>query len=250
MQVKLFCPMQKKKIANKSLIVDSHLGSQHILVIVPVYNEGTRILRVVEAIRQAGFNNILVVDDGSTDQTREALQVIEVKYIRHPINRGQGAAIQTGFDIAKEEEADFVIIIDGDGQFNPTNITKVVQPLLKDEADLVIGSRFKQKNVIPVLRRLYNWIASILTYFLSGIYVGDSQSGFRALNKTALQQICLKSSGYEFCTEMIREASDSHLRITEVPVDVYYTSDSLKKGQSFATGLKTAGKLLIRTLTR
>lgn len=242
--------MKKKKIENNNVLISSHMASQNILVIVPVYNEGTRILRVVEGIRQAGFDRILVIDDGSTDNTQETLAQSEVKYIRHTINRGQGAAIQTGFEVALEEGVDFVIAIDGDEQFNPANIARVAIPLLKDETDLVIGSRFKQKNTIPVLRRLYNWIASILTYFLSGIYIGDSQSGFRGLNRKALEHIYLRSSGYEFCTEMIREAADAHLRICEVPVDVYYTEESMKKGQSFATGVKTAGKLLIRTLTK
>lgn len=242
--------MKKKKIENNNVSLSAHIAAQDILVIIPVYNEGARVLRVVEDVKRAGFNRILIVDDGSTDNTKETLAHSEVHYVRHFINRGQGAAVQTGFDIAVEEKVEFVIVIDGDGQFNPANITRVAMPLIKNEADLVIGSRFKQHNKIPVLRRLYNWIASLLTYLLSGIYIGDSQSGFRGLNKHALESIYLRSSGYEFCTEMIREASDTHLRICEVPVDVYYTEDSLKKGQSFATGVKTAGKLLIRTLTR
>ena len=106
--------MKKKKIENNNVVISSNMASQNILIIVPVYNEGTRILRVVEGIRQAGFDRILVIDDGSSDNTQETLAQTEVKYIRHTINRGQGAAIQTGFEIALEEEVDFVIAIDGD----------------------------------------------------------------------------------------------------------------------------------------
>lgn len=219
-----------------------------VYIIIPVYNEACNIIPVIEACRAAGFCNILIVDDGSQDNTRSLAEKCGIEIVSHIINRGQGAAIQTGIIAALHQGAEIIVTMDGDQQFNASNIPAIISPLLKDEADIVIGSRFKQKNSIPVTRRFFNYIANIITFFLSGIWLSDSQSGFKGFSKKAAEQIDIHTSGYEFCTEIVREIASLHLRYQEVPVDVYYTKDSLRKGQNFAQGIKTAAKLLVRSL--
>jgi len=221
------------------------------LIIIPVYEEEGVLRGVLKELSKLSFPHVLFVNDGSQDGTKELLEKHGHNVISHPINRGQGAAIQTGFDVALEENMDYVVTIDGDGQFSMEDILPLCEELWKDEFPMVIGNRFMNKaNKIPFLRRLYNRIASVITFLLSGKYVGDSQSGFKGLHHKAFSQIEINSSGYEFCSEMIRESAFRHLKITEVPVGVRYTKESLGKGQNFAGGIKTVFKLVIRSLMR
>lgn len=238
-----------KKCCDKKQI-QGDISDISILVIIPIHNEINHIRSVIQDTKRAGFDNILVIDDGSSDGGGKIAQLAGAKVVKHCINRGQGAAIQTGLEIASLEQADIVVTIDGDGQFAPDDIMKLIHPVLHEGKDLVIGSRFSKKNKIPAIRKLYNFLASLLTWLLSGTYVRDSQSGFKALGRRALEEISLHTSGYEFCSEMIREAAHAHLAISEVDVRVFYTKESMSKGQSFAVGLKTAAKLLIRSLTK
>lgn len=219
-----------------------------VYIIIPVYNEARNIIPVIENCKRAGFAHILIVDDGSYDNTKILAEKCGVEVISHIINRGQGAAVQTGIIAALEKGADIIVTMDGDQQFNPSNIPGIIAPLLKDEADIVIGSRFKQKNRIPFTRRFFNQIANLITFLLSGIWLSDSQSGFKGFSRKAAEKIDIHTSGYEFCTEIVREIASLKLKYMEIPVDVYYTEDSLKKGQNFAQGIKTAMKLLIRSL--
>ncbi|MFN7160821.1 MAG: glycosyltransferase family 2 protein [Candidatus Gracilibacteria bacterium] len=219
-----------------------------VYIIIPMFNEARNIIPVVENCRRAGFAHLLIVDDGSYDNTRALAEKCGVEIISHIINRGQGAAVQTGILAALERGAEIIVTMDGDQQFNPSNIPGIINPLLKKEADIVIGSRFKQKNNIPFTRRFFNYIANIITFFLSGIWLSDSQSGFKGFSKKAAEQIDIHTSGYEFCTEIVREIASLKLKHIEVPVDVYYTEESLRKGQNFAQGIKTAAKLLVRSL--
>ncbi len=222
----------------------------NILVIIPIYNEVSHIRQVIQDTINAGFSNILVVDDGSTDNSAEIARLAGARVISHLINRGQGAAITTGMAVARQENVDIIITLDGDSQFTPDDCMKLVCPIIHEEYDMVIGNRFIKNNKIPIIRRCYNIVASLLTFFLSGTRVQDSQSGFKALGKKALDRITLHTNGYEFCSEMIREAGYHKLRIKEVGVRVFYTKESMRKGQNFATGLKTAGKLVVRSLTK
>lgn len=218
------------------------------IIVIPVYNESRNIIPVIEKCKQAGYASIIIINDGSTDHTKELAEKCNVHVISHLINRGQGAAIQTGIQAALSLGADYIVTMDGDQQFDPQDISKILAPLIAGEAEVIIGSRFKQKNSIPFIRRFFNLIANCLTFSLSGIYVSDSQSGFKGFNKKAAAQIEIHTSGYEFCTEIIREISYLGLTYKEVPVNVYYSQESMQKGQNLANGFKTAAKLLVRSL--
>lgn len=220
-----------------------------ILVIIPVFNEANHIVKVVAALHERGYE-VLVVNDGSTDTTKLLLEENNIPAVHHMINRGQGAAIQTGFDVAKKGVWELVVTMDGDSQCDAGDITALCEPILKRRADIVVGNRFRSGSDIPLLRLLYNFVGSTITWLLSGIFLTDTQSGMRAYNRRALEKIEIEASGYEFCSDIIRQAGHMRLRIAEVPVRVFYTKASMRKGQNFASGVTTVGKLLLRSLMR
>jgi hypothetical protein len=122
--------------------------------------------------------------------------------------------------------------------------------LKSENADLVIANRFGRKNTIPFVRRVANAIGNFVTFCVTGIYLPDTQCGFKAFSPKALAQIELKMSGFEFCTEVIREASKHRWKIVSIPSKVVYSEYTLAKGQSFASGIRTAAKILLRTFLR
>lgn len=223
-------------------------------IVIPAYNEETVIGSVISGLPRelSGISDIkvLVIDDGSKDLTSDLARAAGAKVLRHLINRGQGAAVQTGIEAAKKLGCDFVVTIDGDGQHHGRDVADLLQPLLRDEADVVNGSRFMKRQSIPWLRRIYNFFANFVTWVMSGYFLTDSQSGMKAFGPQAIRAINITANRYEFCTEIIREASAFKLRIKEIPVDVSYTKYSMKKGQNFAVGLNTIFKLIIRSVMK
>lgn len=156
----------------------------------------------------------------------------------------------TGLDAARRLGYDIAVTIDADGQHAPGDIPRLVQTLREQKADLVIANRFGQKNTIPVVRRIANTIGNLVTFVATGIYLPDTQCGFKAFSPKALSDIQLKMSGFEFCTEIICEAAKHHWKIVSIPSKVVYSEYTLAKGQSFSSGLRTAAKILLRTFLR
>lgn len=222
----------------------------NIYIIIPVYNEESSIESVIQSIKKQGYDQIIVVDDGSSDETKEIVRANGVILIEHSLNCGAGAATRTGLDAAKLLNADIAVTMDGDGQHFADDIDAVVEPILKNEAELVIGSRFLKKNKIPFFRRIYNKIGNFVTFIISGLWVSDSQSGFKAFSYEAICEIDFETRGYEFCSEIIRKLGESKLPYKEVPIKVKYSTQTLAKGQSFAVGIKTGVKLVIRSLMK
>jgi glycosyltransferase involved in cell wall biosynthesis len=222
-----------------------------IIIIIPAYNEEKNIRDIIVSCKLLGYNNIIVIDDGSNDKTAQIAREAGADVLSHMVNRGPGAATQTGLDAAKLLGADVAVTLDADGQHNLSDIKLLIDTLVNQKKDLVIGSRFlDNRNHIPLLRRLFNYIANIITFCLAGVYLTDTQSGLKALSRKALEKICITANGYEFCSEIIREAKYYKLDIIEIPVSVIYTPYSLSKGQNLSTGLTTVFKLIVRTLMR
>lgn len=231
-----------------------------VVAIIPAYNEEKTIAEVLQNTR--GFvDSIIVVDDGSGDQTAEIARAHGAIVVSHLINRGLGAAIGTGFEAAGRFGADVVITLDADGQHDPREINKFIVAI-QNGADVVIGSRMMRavqaggKNVfeqdglgMPWHRKIAQTIGNVATLILFGAWVSDSQSGFRAFTSHALSKIALKTNRMEVSSEIIAEARRNKLRIVEVPIKAIYTDYSLSKGQSFFVGLKTLIKLVLRRLT-
>lgn len=221
-----------------------------IYIVIPAYNEEKNIEKVITQCKSEGYENIIVVDDGSTDKTIEKAQKHNIEILEHCTNRGVGAATQTGLTYGQIQKADIVVTLDGDTQHTPRDIHSLIEAV-EQGYDMVIGSRFlKKKNRIPWIRKLFNKIANIITFILSGYISTDSQSGLKAFSKKALKKIYITSNGYEFCSEVIRQARFEKLTIKEVPISVSYTEDSLSKGQNFDVGIKTVFRLMIQSLMK
>lgn len=191
---------------------------------IPAYNEEVTIGSVVvEASRYV--DEVVVVDDGSTDATSEIAAQAGATVVKREENGGKGAAIRTLAQFLRIRDFRAVVLLDGDGQHIPRDIPQVVEPVLNGEADLVIGSRYvngDSRKETPIYRRFGQRFLDTATSKSSGVKVGDSQSGFRALSAETFIAMSTSSDGYSIETEMLFDASRNGLRITEEPIEVRY----------------------------
>jgi glycosyltransferase involved in cell wall biosynthesis len=196
---------------------------QKILAVIPCLNEGQFISDIVtRALKYA--DRVIVVDDGSTDNTAEAAEKAGAKVIKHGVRRGAGAATRSAFEAAKEYEADILVTLDGDGQHNPDEITQVLAPILHGEADLVIGSRFLQPDLIkaPRYRKFGIDVITWLYNFGSKVKVSDSQSCFRAHSRRLIEAVEITEDGFGFSVQVLIQARRKNFVIREVPVSCIY----------------------------
>lgn len=220
-----------------------------IVALIPAYNEETTIASVLTRT-QPFVDQIIVVNDGSSDRTAQIAQTHGATVMSHIINRGLGAAIGTGFAAAKQIGADVVITLDADGQHDPIEIKTFVQAI-EGGADVVIGSRMLTGfKGMPWYRQVAQILGNLVTFFLFGAWVTDSQSGFRAFTKHALSKIQIKTNRMEVSSELVAETKRHRLQLVEVPIKAIYTEYSLSKGQSFFVGIKTLIKLVLRRITQ
>lgn len=202
-------------------------GDPYIIVCVPAYNEAKNIANIVMAAK-AHANEVVVCDDGSSDYTDEKAAEAGATVIKHPVNRGYGAAIKTLFRAAKERGADIMVTLDSDGQHNPGHIPLMTRPILDEGYDVVIGSRFlnnEDRNKVPAYRSFGIKAITKLMQITSNRHLTDAQSGFRAYSKNALSKIDLTEEGMAVSTEILMRAGQSNLHIKEVPISVRYDVD-------------------------
>lgn len=217
-----------------------------VAIVVPCYNEGEIIESVIDGIADIGDFKIIVVDDGSSDATfQNLLNKKDILILRHRVNRGKGAAVKTGIMAANLLSVDIVVTMDGDGQHYPTDIATIIDPILNDEADVVLGTRMMDSEGMPFIKVIANKIGNLFTWLLYGLLVSDSQSGFRAYSRYAALIIDTKADKYEYDSKVIREIKNNRLRFKEVPIGVCYTEYSMGKPQKqgFVCGLKTLGRM-------
>ncbi|MBM9538200.1 glycosyltransferase [Desulfobulbus alkaliphilus] len=215
-------------------------------VVIPAYNEGEVIASVVDEVAGSGAYSIIVVDDGSSDDTFEILKDQKVLVLRHRLNRGKGAAVKTGVMAANRIGVDIVVTLDGDGQHDPNDIPRLVEPIIKGEADVVLGSRMMNSEGMPRVKVIANYIGNFFTWLFYGILVTDSQSGFRAYSYYAAKIIDTKADKYEYDSKVIREVKNNRLRFKEIPITVRYTEYSMGKPQKqgLVNGLKTLYRMV------
>ena len=193
-----------------------------IIAVIPCLNEEKFIGDVVfKTIKHV--DKVIVIDDGSKDATARIAREAGAEVISHPSSRGAGAATRTGFEAAFKYGADIVVTLDGDGQHDPAEIPLLLQPLLQDDADLVIGSRFiKHETNIPAYRKLgvdfITWMYNLGT----DVKVTDSQSGFRAHSRKLLESVDITHEDFSFSVEVLVKARTRGLRIAEVPISCLY----------------------------
>ena len=219
------------------------------LAVIPAYNEGARVGKVVAEAKRF-VDAIIVVDDGSRDDTARFASEAGAIVLRHMENCGAGAATMTGIAAARELHAEIVVTLDADEQHDPSDIPALLEPIRRGEADVVFANRFGQRNRIPLIRRFFNGVGNVITFVATGKWISDSQCGFKAFGPKAVAEIQLRMSGYEFCTEIVRECAKWHWRVIQVPAKVLYSEYTLAKGQSFASGVKTALRILLRSFLR
>ncbi len=220
--------------------------NKKIYIIIPAFNEEKVIQSVIHEVRNSGFENIIVIDDGSHDNTHKRSFETGVISLKHMINRGKGATVKTGIEAAKIFDSDIVITMDGDGQHNPDDIRKMIE-FINDGYDVVLGTRLKNPKGMPKYKILANKIGNFLTWMIYGLLVTDSQSGFRAYSRKAIDLIDTKTDRYEYDSEIIREIYRNKLKFVEMPIEVRYTEYSMNKQhkQNLKNGIKTLIKMTI-----
>ena len=216
-------------------------------VILPAYNEATRIQPVIEAIAEKGYK-MVIVNDGSSDNTLEVVKESQRKYPKnifiysHIINRGVGVAMQTGFDAVLRYNPKYIVNMDSDGQHSVDDLDNVLEPLVTGKAQAVIGVR--PLKDMPLSRNIANAIMNLLTKIFYKVDVSDSQTGFRAITIDALKKININARGYLISSEFIREVNDNDIPFAEVPIQTIYTPETQAKGTNF----KEAFKILIQMI--
>jgi glycosyltransferase involved in cell wall biosynthesis len=218
--------------------------NKNVIAIIPAFNEelaiGSVILRTIPFV-----SHVIVADDGSQDMTCFIAEHAGAEVIRLSKNHGKAYAVMRGFDRARQLGADIVVMLDGDGQHHPEEIPSLIAPILKGDADLVIGSRFlNNENHIPAYRKIGQKTLDTLTKFASSYKATDSQSGFRALNSAALDGFRIESSGYDIESVMISFLSDKGFRIAEVPIQVNYDIPNPHKKNFLSHGMVVLSNLV------
>ena len=193
---------------------------------IPAYNVAPFIGEVVSKAKKL-VDEVIVVDDGSTDNTARVAQSAGAEVVRHSVNRGYGEAIKSCFKAGKANNAEILITLDGDGQHNPEEIPLLLAPILNGQADLVIGSRFlNQPDNIPRYRQFGIRVITWLVNFASPVKMSDSQSCYRAYSKKAIHSLSITERGFAFSIELLVQARRKGLAITEVPISCVYHSAS------------------------
>lgn len=219
-------------------------------IIVPAFNEKAVIRMVVEEILQFGCK-VIVIDDGSLEDIRSEVEGIkEVIYLRHKVNLGQGAALQTGIDFALQRGAAYLITFDADGQHCAKDIPTMLAPLINDEADVVLASRFliKSSHNASLLKQAVLKGGRWVNYVFTGLYLSDAHNGFRALNRIAALSIRINENRMAHATEIVAQVKKNKLRYKEIASKVTYTSYSRRKGQSPLNSLKIFFDLVLQKL--
>jgi glycosyltransferase involved in cell wall biosynthesis len=207
-------------------------AAAQIWVVVAAYNEAALISRIVSELRQAGYAAVVVVDDGSDDGTTELARAAGAMVIRHPFNLGQGAALQSGIELALAGPAETIVTFDADGQHRVADIGRLVQALADDRADFALGSRFLgAAPALPPLRRLLLRAATLFTRLTTGLHVTDTHNGLRAMTRRGAASIRLRQNRMAHASELLAQIGSSGLRWVERPVTIDYTAYSLAKGQ-------------------
>lgn len=225
-------------------------ASDRIVVVIAAYNEAPVITSVVADIRRASYPAV-VVDDGSTDATGEIAARAGAFVVTHPVNLGQGAALQTGLDFALAQGADVIVTFDADGQHRPADIAPLFAALAANKADYALGSRFLGGAVnLPGKRRLMLAAATRFTRLTTGLDLTDTHNGLRAMTRRGASCIRLKQNRMAHASEILHQIAQGGLAYVEVPVTIEYSAYSLGKGQTLSESLAILIDLFARRMHR
>lgn len=219
-------------------------------IVIAAYNEGSVIAEVVRPLVAAGYG-VVVVDDGSSDETPARASEAGAAILRHALNRGQGAALQSGLRYALDRGAQVLVTFDADGQHSAGDIPRLVRPIIGQTADIVLGSRFlEHAAAVPPARRLLLRLAVAFTGVMSGVRLSDAHNGLRAVSRRAAQQVDLQLDRMAHASEIIDQLVRTGLPLVEVSVTVRYTAYSLEKGQRAGNAARIVWDYLLNKLSR
>ena len=219
-------------------------------VVIAAYNEQRRIGAVLKNLSRIA-KNIVVVDDGSRDETAQEILRHPVWLLRHAANLGQGASLQTGIFFSIRQGAEYIVTFDADGQHDPADIRAMLDALNANAADYALGSRFLGEAAgIPFFRKLVLRSAVFFTRIVSGVSLTDAHNGIRLMTRKGAERIQITLNRMEHASEIVEQIAESGLKYVEVPVHITYTADSLAKGQKSSAAISLAIKLLIEKVVR
>lgn len=232
--------------------INSKLKKQ-IFFVIPVYNEGRVVGKVIRKLQEEGFENIILINDGSKDNSSQEILKNKKKglvLLEHVINRGQGAALKTGIDYAlKQESCKYIVTFDSDGQHRLSDLSKFIEVLEKSKCEIAMGSRFidnESKKKVPIKKRIILKGALFITLLLSSIKLTDTHNGYRVMTKEAAKKINISLDGFEHASEIIDEVKKKKLKYKEIPVTIDYTEYSKQKGQKISNSIKILLKMLFK----
>lgn len=223
-----------------------------IFVIVPVHNEAQVVRRTVTPLVEAGYR-VVVVDDGSNDGSAETLDGLPLVVLRHAVNLGQGAALETGMAYARRHDAQAVVHFDADGQHDWKQIADFVAPVARGDVDVVLGSRFLRAEDAartPWLRRVVLRGGIAVSGMFTGLWLTDTHNGFRVLSRKALAAIEFRENGFAHATEILALIRRKKLRFVEMPAAIHYSAYSRAKGQTLWSSFDILIDLLMEKLFR
>lgn len=223
----------------------------NVAIIIPAFNEGSAVKDVIDAIPDR-FTYIVCVDDGSSDDT--ALQVghTRAKLVRHPINLGQGAALQTGIEFALlNPDIEYFVTYDADGQHRIEDVEKMLEHIKKNKLDIVLGSRFlgNAENISAQKRRILK-LAVKFSNMSTGVKLTDTHNGLRVFNRYTAEHLQLKMPDFSHASEIIERIAERQMKYEEVPVTIIYTDYSRAKGQSMINAVNISFDVLLNKVTK
>ena len=219
-------------------------GRPSVFIVVPAFNEAQAIRAVVQGLLRAD-RTIVVIDDGSADDTLGRLDGLPVHRLRHAINRGQGAALQTGIEWALRHGADIIVTFDSDGQHDADDIDRVIAPVAAGDCDLALGSRFLGRAIdIPAGRRLLLRLGVVFTRAVSRIDVTDVHNGLRAFSRRAASELVISMDRMAHASEILDQIAAHDWTWREVPVTVRYSDYSIAKGQHSSNAIRIALQMI------
>jgi len=214
-------------------------------IVIAAFNEGRAIRAVVEELK-ATYSKVLVVDDGSSDDTAAEATAAGSLVLRHLVNLGQGAALQTGIEYAYRAGATAIVTFDADGQHKAAEIPRLVRPVLHGEADIVLGSRFLGRaDNIKTSKIIVLKLAIVFTAVTTGAWFTDVHNGFRCLSFKAAQTIRIRQNRMAHASEILEQIIYNKLRYIEKPVTVVYTDYSVQKGQRLSNSVQIVVDLIL-----
>lgn len=199
-------------------------------IVIAAYNEEKSLPKVVRSLLDAGYTNIIAVDDGSADNTYYTGLQAGAIMLKHSANRGQGAALKTGIDYAILAGAEIIVTFDADGQHRIEDLPSMILPVAKDYVDITLGSRFLRKTKVPLLRKILLKGSIMVIWIFYGIKMTDAHNGFRAMSRKAAKKIDITCDRMTHASEIVEEIHKKKLRYKEIPVKIIYTDETLKKG--------------------